>query len=174
MAEVPATRKPQDPSVRRSAELEELILDRIAAGDSLREVCDAEDMPSPQAVRKWAVTDPIFGERFKIARMIQAHEFFDLMREEMDREVERGDDGKVDTGDVNLRRLRIDTYKWALAKMLPKVYGDTLKLQGDPDAPIALLSDEQVMEKIMTLLATAKSRQLRSVNGHVSDQELLS
>ena len=46
----------------------------------------------------------------------------------------------------------IDTRKWLLSKMLPKVYGDHLTVAGDPDQPIqhvlhridwASLSDEE-------------------------------
>ncbi len=122
-------------SVKRTPELEQSILERVAAGESLRSVCDTKGMPHASTVRYWAVTDPDFGERFKIARMVQAHEVVDLMTEELDRPPVTVD-GKVDHGEVQLRRLRVDTYKWILAKMLPKVYGDRIALAGDPDAPL--------------------------------------
>ena len=148
-------------SVKRTPELEQSILERVAAGESLRSVCDTKGMPHAWTVRYWAVTDPDFGERFKIARMVQAHEVVDLMTEELDRPAVMTEDGKVDHGEVQLRRLRVDTYKWILAKMLPKVYGDRIALAGDPEAPLHVMSDAQVTHEIMGLLAVAKTRQLR-------------
>ena len=35
----------------------------------------------------------------------------------------------VDNGDIQLRKLRIDTDKWILSKMLPRKYGDKLELE---------------------------------------------
>ena len=147
--------------MKRTPELEQSILERVAAGESLRKVCDAKGMPDPATVRYWAVTDPEFGERFKIARMVQAHEVVDLMTEELDRPPVMTKDGKVDHGEIQLRKLRVDTYKWILAKMLPKVYGNRLTLAGARDAPLPTMSDAEAMQKIMGLLAVAKTRQLR-------------
>ncbi len=52
------------------------------------------------------------------------------------------EDGKVRTDhDVIARsKLRVDTRKWMLSKMLPKVYGDAVKMQhtGADDGPIRL------------------------------------
>ena len=91
----------------------------------------------------------------------QAHEVVDLMTEELDRPPVMTKDGKVDHGEIQLRRLRVDTYKWILAKMLPKLYGDKLTLAGDRDAPLHTMSDAEAMQEIMSLLATAKMRQMR-------------
>jgi len=43
-----------------------------------------------------------------------------------------------DATDVQRARLLIDTRKWALSKELPKKYGDSMKLTGDPDSPISI------------------------------------
>ena len=47
-------------------------------------------------------------------------------------------DGQPDTALVQQARLRVDTRKWMLAKMLPKLFGDrvTQELVGDGDRPI--------------------------------------
>ena len=34
------------------------------------------------------------------------------------------------------RKLQIDTRKWMLSKMLPKIYGDKLELTGDKENPL--------------------------------------
>lgn len=150
------------PQVRRTPELEKVILDGISAGQGLAEVCKAPGMPDESSVRKWAVTDLDFGERFKVARMIQSHAFVDKLQHELFRpnvtfSTETGE--KIDPGDVNLRRLRIDTFKWILSKMLPKLYGEKLTLSADPDAPFTK-SNAEIMREVMAILAVAKSRQL--------------
>ena len=57
------------------------------------------------------------------------------------------DDGNVRTAtDVVARsRLRVDSRKWMLSKMLPKVYGDKLTHQGDAENPIAISRIERVI-----------------------------
>jgi hypothetical protein len=40
------------------------------------------------------------------------------------------------TIDPQDRRIRVDTRKWLLSKVLPRVYGDKLTVGGDPKAPI--------------------------------------
>ena len=40
------------------------------------------------------------------------------------------------TLDPQDRRIRVDTRKWLLSKVLPKVYGDKLTVAGDAKAPI--------------------------------------
>ena len=62
-------------------------------------------------------------------------------------------------------RLMIDTRKWLLSKMLPKVYGDHVTVAGDPGQPIhvvrridwASLSDEE-LEAIEAFALAAQRR----------------
>ena len=174
------TTRPTGRYVKRTPEMEEEILDRVGAGESLRQVCSGPKMPTEAAVRKWAVTDPEFGRKFVIARMIQAHGYAEAIQEELMRPLEAetvtvtyksGDTEEVVdkaalNAHVQLRRLRVDTWKWALSKMLPKLYGDRLTLAGDADAPLRM-GDDEVMREILSLLATAKTRQLRDPNNRV-------
>ena len=54
--------------VRWSDAVAERLLARLAAGEFLyRIACDA-DMPTPEAVAKWAKERPAFGERLRAAR----------------------------------------------------------------------------------------------------------
>jgi hypothetical protein len=125
-------------AVTRTPKLEQAVLERVAAGESLRKACRDPGMPDESAVRYWAVHHPDFGERLKRARMVAAHAIVDMMTEELAREADyvtehSGSNGKrrvrVDAGEVQLRRLKIDTWKWVLSKMLPKLYGERLALE---------------------------------------------
>lgn len=54
--------------------------------------------------------------------------------------------GNVDNGDVNARRLQIDTRKWLLSKLAPKKYGDRLELVGDAENPLVIKSPAEMTE----------------------------
>jgi len=64
---------------------------------------------------------------------------------------------------VSRSRLRLDTRKWALAKALPKIFGDKTVVVGDENSPVhvkqtidaAALSDETLAE-LMNARRSAK------------------
>lgn len=104
------------------------ILDRLAAGETLRSICRSDGMPSDMSVRRWAAEDRDgFSSRYAKARDEGMH----VMADEI---VEIADSP---SGDVQRDRLRVDTRKWLLSKIVPKVYGDKTMVSGDPEgAPI--------------------------------------
>lgn len=124
-------------SVKYGPDVFELILGRLAEGWSLRRACNEKGMPDAAVVVRRALADADFSQRYTRARQVG----FLLMAEEL---AEIADDGRNDTyvddnGDVIINhdvvarsRLRLDTRKWLLAKMLPKVYGE--REQGGGDA----------------------------------------
>ena len=98
--------------------------------NSLRKVCDADDMPHRDTVRDWVINDHKgFSDQYARARRMQALEWAEETIEISDSE---------NQGDTQRARLRVDTRKWLLSKVLPKVYGDKVTLAGDSDAPIAV------------------------------------
>ena len=87
--------------------------------------------------------------------------------------IDTGNGNRVlDSVHVNRARLMIDTRKWLLSKMLPKVYGDHVTVAGDPDQPIhvvqqidwALLSDEE-LEAIEAFALAAQRRNRPDIRG---------
>src|SRR5271157_3532722 len=114
-----------------TAELAAEICRRLADGESLRKICRDDGFPNEATIRTWALEDVNgFGTQYTRAREIG---YFGLA----DELVEISDDGQNDwmeTNDpenpgyrlngehVQRSRLRTDTRKWLLAKMLPKVF----------------------------------------------------
>ncbi len=95
----------------------ELILERLAAGASLLETCNARDMPPESTVRGW-VLDNIDGFAAKYARARDIgcdHENDAMIAVASDPDI-----------DVHRARLIVDTMKWRLSKMVPKKYGDRI------------------------------------------------
>ena len=92
-------------------ELAETICARLASGESLRRICSDEDMPSRETVMRWVIEDRDgFAGQYTRAREMQAESMNDELMEIAD----------VGTGDVQRDKLRVDTRKWYLSKVLPK------------------------------------------------------
>ena len=127
-----------------TAEIARTICEHLSEGMTLREVCRMENMPPESTVRLWAMDDRQgFAAQYTRAREIGYHAMADDI-------VEISDDGTNDwmerNGEDNVgwqtngealgrSRLRVDTRKWMLSKVLPKIYGDKLALGGDKDMP---------------------------------------
>ena len=117
-----------------SPELGQELCDRISQGNSLRKVCDADDMPAWTTVFKWLRIDNTFAQQYAQARELWADAEFDRMMEIADtvregQKVKTLPDGtkEVTTGDmVDRAKLQVDTRKWALARMMPRKYGDRM------------------------------------------------
>lgn len=104
-------------------------------------------MPDERSVRRRALSDKAFGEKYEAARAIGYSAWFDEMREIADDgtndyvERVRADGTKdtvFDAEHVHRSRLRVDTLKWMLGKALPKLYGDKLQHTGDGGGAIGL------------------------------------
>ena len=121
-------------------ETADAICERLADGESLRAICETDGMPAESTVRSWALDDVNgFATQYARARELG----YELLADEI---LTISDDGRNDTyqtdngettnHDVIARsRLRVDSRKWMLSKMLPKVYGDKLAVGGADDMP---------------------------------------
>jgi len=125
------------------------IIERMANGESLRAICRDEDMPHEATVRGWVIdggemddSDPRHSFSTQYARAEQmramkwADEIVDIADDGTNDFVKsQNADGKdisvLDQEHVQRSRLRVDTRKWIVAKMLPKVYGDKMKIDAE-------------------------------------------
>jgi hypothetical protein len=127
-------------------EVADAICAELAEGKSLREICRTEGMPAESVVRMWALDNTGgFAAQYTRARAIgyeRLAEDIIAISDDGENDTYKDDDGNVRTNqDVIARsRLRVDTRKWMLAKMLPKVYGDKITHQGDEDNPVRVIS----------------------------------
>jgi hypothetical protein len=95
---------------------------RLANGESLRSICRDSKMPSRPTVLTWLLDTKKkdFLDQYEASRNIGISELFDQL-------IDIADTGE----DVARDRLRVDTRKWYLSKVLPKVYGDKIDLTTD-------------------------------------------
>jgi hypothetical protein len=125
-------------------ELAALICSRVAENErGLTGVCEADDMPHRSTVYAWLSLHKSFSDSY--ARACEARAF--QMADDI---LKIADDGSNDTyvdGDGNEHvnadviqrsRLRVDTRKWLMARLLPKKFGERVEQvhTGDPDNPV--------------------------------------
>ncbi len=127
-------------------ELADEICERIADGETLRQVCRLKGL-SASTVRRWVINDiDDFSTRYAQARALCLESWADEVMEIgddatndwMKREGRDGEDiGWTVNGEhVQRSRLRIDSRKWMLSKLRPEQYGDKVQLAGDQNNPI--------------------------------------
>ena len=134
------------------------IIERMAGGA----ICGDDHMPHEATVRGWVLdggeldeSDSRHAFSTKYARAEQmramkwAEEIVDIADDAINDWMERrNEDGEVsavvaDHEHISRSKLRVDTRKWIAAKMLPKVYGDKMKIDAahmtlSHEAPLAL------------------------------------
>lgn len=103
-----------------TAEVTEAICERLAAGDSLRSVCESSDFPAISSVLLWVVsgrmvegTDTPFSDHYMRARQAGGFAHADRVITVVD---------KVATGEYepNQAKAMLDGLKWAAERMAPK------------------------------------------------------
>lgn len=121
---------------------------RTFEGESMRSICRDPAMPSRSRVFKELVENPAFADQYARAR----EGLYQSWAEEI---LEIADDGTtdfvtkvgrngheyeaVDQEHIQRSRLRVDSRKWLLSRLLPKTFGD--KVQHDHDGEVAVKHD---------------------------------
>lgn len=112
---------------------------RIAEGESLRQICADDDMPSLRAVMRWLdhADRSDFRQQYARAREMQADTLADQVLSIADdglNDTYQTEGGEQTNHDVIARsRLRVDARKWLASKLAPKKYGD--KIQQEVTGP---------------------------------------
>lgn len=116
------------------------ICARIMDGEKLRDICSDDDMPARSSVFKWLAENEDFADQYARAMEVRAEglfdELFDIADDGQNDWMERRDsDGECigwrENGEsIGRSRLRVDTRKWAISKMLPRKYGDKIEHAG--------------------------------------------
>lgn len=162
--------KPHGRPTSYSEDIAVEICDRLAKGESLKSICVDKHLPSDRTVRTWA-SDPKhpFSPQYTKAREVgylrMADELLDISDDGTNDWMERrGKEGEglayaINGEAIARSRLRVDTRKWLLSKMLPKVFGDKVvnELQGPNGGPIQIeeINKIDLARRLLHLVATA-------------------
>jgi hypothetical protein len=139
-------------------EIAETILERLEDGEGLIAICRDDGMPSDGAVRHWVETDyQGFAARYAQARARGVERLADEILELSDdgsRDVKVLPDGReiVDYEVVARSRLRVDSRKWLLSKLLPKQYGDRVDLNHSGEISTREVSEDALNARIAALM----------------------
>ncbi|MBX3482250.1 hypothetical protein [Phenylobacterium sp.] len=90
------------------------LLERLAHGRSLAEVCEERDMPTPVTVHRWRTERPAFDAAYLQAREAQAERLFDLAWRIA---------CEAEEHEVKTARLKIQAIRHRIAKLAPRVFG---------------------------------------------------
>ena len=124
-------------------QLADEICERLAKGESLNAISNDPRMPPRTTVIEWVENNREgFADRYTRARQrgyeLMAEELVDISDDASNDWMVRAGLTVPDYEVVQRSRLRVETRKWLLSKMLPKQFGDrvTQELIGDGDRPI--------------------------------------
>lgn len=141
------------PRKRTDAEITEIqkeICNRIATSSkSLRQICqdmikDFDKMPSYREIIQMLADDKEFSPQYAQAKLKQADLLFDEIIEIADDsslDMAFTEEGKpfIDHEHVNRSRLRVDSRKFYIAKILPKKYSEKHEVTGKDGGPVEFL-----------------------------------
>lgn len=119
----------------------DLLIERIASGLGISEVCDMPDMPARTTVYARMASDEVFRTRIAGAREAQ-------QESEVDSCIEMAD--RATPEDWQVVKLRIWARQWRASKLAPKKYGDKLDL--NVAGRLETMSEEQLDARITELL----------------------
>lgn len=120
-------------------ELARAVCQRIAEGESLRSIARDDAMPDKWTILRWLGRHEEFSAQYARAKEqgaeALAEELFEIADDASNDYMEQLDgEGNV-TGyklmgeHVQRSKLRIDTRKWYLSKIMPKKYGDKVQTE---------------------------------------------
>ena len=105
------------------------ICERIASGESVLHISRDKDMPSQDCIYRWLNNYHEFYEKYTEAKAkaaeLMAEQILDIADDSgVDVIVDKDGNHKIDGECVARARLRVDTRKWYLSKVLPKKFGE--------------------------------------------------
>ena len=106
-------------------ELAQQVLDALAEGELLVDICKRDGMPSQATFFRWRQAHPEFRKAYAQAREEQAEAHAQMAVKVA-----------VKATDPQAARLEYDARKWLASKLDPKNYADKTVLSGDPEAPL--------------------------------------
>jgi hypothetical protein len=134
------------------------ILEKIADGQFLSDICADLAMPSCSTVFKWRLDHPEFSEAYAHAREAAADKMVIetvAIADDGRNDTYLDDDGnpRTDTDVIQRSKLRVETRKWLLARMAPKEYGDRIETHHSGEIKqTSELTDDELSARIAGLI----------------------
>lgn len=124
-----------------STELANELCSRIGQGNSLRKVCESDDMPSTATHYYWMQNHPEYSLQYARAKADSADSDADRI-EEIAEKVLAGE------YEANAARVAIDALKWATSKKRPKKYSDRVVTEHVGTIDLRALSNDDLQARL--------------------------
>lgn len=117
------------PMVKFSRELFDSICEKIADGNSVREICTGPGMPDRKTFNRWRKATPELQAHYDSAKIDREEAIFDDIHWIADNEP-----------DAKRAKVRIEAREWTLARMNGKKYGNrvTNEHTGEGGGPVVI------------------------------------
>jgi hypothetical protein len=129
------------------------ICDRLTEGRTLSKIATDDDMPSAATIYRWLGATPTFREQYARAREHQMNAWSDEVLDISDdgsgdlitrARADGSDEEVVDHENIARSRLRVDTRKFLMARLAPKVYGDKVEIDLNASVKIENRTDAEL------------------------------
>jgi hypothetical protein len=107
------------PGISRTPEIDAEILARLTEGETLRQICRDDHMPSDGAFLNWLRDDGDLEKRYARARSVG----LDVLADEL---LDVANDQSILP---DSRRVMVEARKWLLSRLKPAKYGDKIQAE---------------------------------------------
>ena len=151
-------------SIAYSREMAQEILDLIADGDVLKDICRRDHMPVLKNVRRWLKDRPEFAASMAEAEKTRLFSWEDEListardnsRDRIQKDTEHGYVPMPDSAAVSRSKLQCETIARRLRAEWPEKYGNSVTLK-QPKADLGEMFATMPIEQIEAMAANAKA-----------------
>lgn len=141
---MPAIGRPKGSSTKWNEAVQSQVLSDLESGLTLRQAAENNKISASLIIWK-AVRDEEFAKQYARAMEIRTECDFEQLSDLAFEEPERGKQG-IDPAWVQLKRLQVDTLKWALSKRNPKKYGEKIQQEHSGELGIKVIAIQPGVE----------------------------
>lgn len=141
--------------------LADKILHLVSEGYSINKISAMDGMPHRSTIHQWIFDKPEFSDKYVKAKdiglRVWADEIIDIADDSGgDVQIRVNDKGQeyevTDNERINRARLRCDSRRWLLSKLVPKKYGDKVDVTTDGEkintAPVINVVDSKTADAL--------------------------
>lgn len=143
-------------------DLSDIICAKLAEGESMRSISRDESMPCSTTMFRWLREDEEFQQQYAQAKLEGHNAWFeDIMdisddgsNDWMERNNKDGENigWQVNGEAIQRSKLRVDSRKWALSKLMPKKYGDKIHTEHSGTLNDFSNCDTEELDRLMRVM----------------------
>ena len=137
-------------------EIGALIVDQMAEGTSLKDICADDSMPKVSTVGQWRAKHPEFAALYAHARELAGDAEADNAKRYSEQTHVLLPNGMYAPIDPQRARLMADTAKWRASRLGAKNWGDRQFIEHSGSITFTDMTDEDLVAAVQELIAQGK------------------